>query len=87
MLLIIISILYKTKLPFILVFNKIDVISHDFAVKWMTDYEAFEIALREETSYMGSLVKSMSLALEEFYEHLKVIFYLILYLEEEKSIK
>lgn len=68
-------------------FNKIDVISHDFAVKWMTDYEAFEIALREETSYMGSLVKSMSLALEEFYEHLKVIFYLILYLEEEKSIK
>jgi len=87
LLLIIISILYKTKLPFILVFNKIDVISHDFAVKWMTDYEAFEIALREETSYMGSLVKSMSLALEEFYEHLKVIFYLILYLEEEKSIK
>ena len=29
------SILYKTKLPLILVFNKCDVQSHEFAVEWM----------------------------------------------------
>lgn len=40
--LILLSILYKTKLPFILVFNKTDVQKHDFAVKWMTDFEAFQ---------------------------------------------
>ncbi|KAI9594741.1 hypothetical protein BDF19DRAFT_443504 [Syncephalis fuscata] len=36
------SILYKTRLPFLLVFNKTDVQSHDFAVEWMTDFEAFQ---------------------------------------------
>ena len=29
------SILYKTKLPLILVFNKCDVQSHEFAIEWM----------------------------------------------------
>ncbi|CAO3598510.1 unnamed protein product [Absidia cylindrospora] len=37
------SILYKTKLPFILVFNKTNVVSHDFAVEWMTDFEKFQM--------------------------------------------
>ena len=36
------SILYKTKLPFILVFNKVDAQPHDFALEWMTDFEAFQ---------------------------------------------
>ncbi|RKP17485.1 hypothetical protein ROZALSC1DRAFT_10085, partial [Rozella allomycis CSF55] len=68
------SILYKTKLPFILAFNKIDVVSHEFAVDWMTDFEAFQVALQEEeSSYMNSLVQSMSLMLEEFYKHLNVV--------------
>ncbi|ORX47022.1 hypothetical protein DM01DRAFT_317878 [Hesseltinella vesiculosa] len=67
------SILYKTKLPFILVFNKTDVVSHDFAVEWMTDFEKFQDALRRDTSYMSSLMNSMSLVLEEFYQHLKVV--------------
>lgn len=39
------SILYKTKLPFLLVFNKIDVVKHDFAVKWMKDFTVFQDAL------------------------------------------
>ena len=49
------SILYKTKLPMILVFNKTDVHSADFAKEWMTDFEAFEAALRreEETGAYG----------------------------------
>ena len=29
------SILYKTRLPLLLVFNKVDVAKHDFAVTWM----------------------------------------------------
>ncbi|KAJ3052026.1 GPN-loop GTPase qqt2 [Rhizophlyctis rosea] len=67
------SILYKTKLPFVLVFNKTDVVSHDFAVEWMQDFEVFQKALEEDTTYMGTLVNSMCLVLEEFYKHLRVV--------------
>ncbi|KAH7131552.1 hypothetical protein B0J13DRAFT_508544 [Dactylonectria estremocensis] len=83
------SILYKTKLPMILVFNKTDVKDAAFAKEWMTDFEAFQAALqRDEESdatggveggghggsgYMGSLLNSMSLMLEEFYAHLSVV--------------
>ena len=86
------SILYKTKLPMILVFNKTDVKDAEFAKEWMTDFEAFQAALRQEESggsfggmdggnggigggsgYMGSLLNSMSLMLEEFYAHLSVV--------------
>ena len=42
------SILYKTKLPMILVFNKTDVQDAEFAKEWMTDFEAFQAALRSE---------------------------------------
>jgi GTPase SAR1 family protein len=42
------SILYKTKLPMILVFNKTDVKDAEFAKEWMTDFEAFQAALKEE---------------------------------------
>lgn len=75
------SILYKTKLPFIVVFNKTDVQSHQFALEWMTDFEAFQEALASHQSttddegaptYMNSLMNSMSLVLDEFYKHLKV---------------
>jgi GTPase SAR1 family protein len=75
------SILYKTKLPFILVFNKTDVQPHDFALEWMQDFEVFQAALAShsgtrdsegEPTYMNSLMNSMSLVLDEFYKHLKV---------------
>ncbi|EEH20992.2 hypothetical protein PABG_03223 [Paracoccidioides brasiliensis Pb03] len=42
------SILYKTKLPMILVFNKTDVKDAEFAKEWMTDFEAFQAALCQE---------------------------------------
>ena len=86
------SILYKTKLPMILVFNKTDVKDAGFAKEWMTDFEAFQSALHVEeemgsfgglegdasgvgggSGYMGSLLNSMSLVLEEFYRHLSVV--------------
>ncbi|KAF5675824.1 GPn-loop GTPase [Fusarium heterosporum] len=83
------SILYKTKLPMILVFNKTDVKDAEFAKEWMTDFEAFQEALRKDeesdelggaeggghggSGYMGSLLNSMSLMLEEFYAHLSVV--------------
>ncbi|KAG7006724.1 hypothetical protein G7Y79_00013g034960 [Physcia stellaris] len=85
-------ILYKTKLPMILVFNKTDVKDADFAKEWMTDFESFQAALKHEedmgsfggvegtstglgggSGYMGSLLNSMSLMLEEFYRHLRIV--------------
>lgn len=87
------SILYKTKLPMILVFNKTDVKDASFAKEWMEDFETFQAALQNEeeggafggaegeeagfggqgSGYMSSLLHSMSLVLEEFYKHLKVV--------------
>ncbi|EFR03759.1 ATPase NPA3 [Nannizzia gypsea CBS 118893] len=45
------SILYKTKLPMILVFNKTDVKDAEFAKEWMTDFEKFQAALAEEEQH------------------------------------
>lgn len=74
------SILYKTKLPMIIVFNKTDVTKEDFAREWMTDFEAFQTAIMNDqesnengSGYMNSLVNSMSLMLEEFYSQLDVV--------------
>ncbi|PWN18197.1 hypothetical protein BCV69DRAFT_285179 [Microstroma glucosiphilum] len=92
------SIMYKTKLPLILVFNKIDMQTHDFALEWMSDFETFQAALqkgnatdnvdvagnlsgaRKSTgdgsgsgSYMNSLMNSMALVLDEFYNNIRAV--------------
>ena len=64
------SIMYKTKLPLIVTFNKVDVLSHEFALNWMKDFEKFEDAVVNDKTYLSTLSRSMCLVLQEFYEKL-----------------
>ncbi|KAI8465789.1 MAG: GPN-loop GTPase [Monoraphidium minutum] len=50
-----VSILYKTKLPLLLVFNKVDVTRHDFALSWMDDFDTYAAALEADSSYAATL--------------------------------
>lgn len=64
------SMLYRTRLPLVVCFNKTDVVSHEFCLEWMRDTETFQQALddtAESSGFYGSLTRSLSLVLEEFY--------------------
>jgi len=67
------SILYKTKLPLVLVLNKIDLQSEQFIRDWMTDFEKYLDSLEAEQGFITNLNRSLALALDEFYSDLKAV--------------
>eukprot|EP00914_Ancora_sagittata_P001789 GHVO01004259.1.p1 GENE.GHVO01004259.1~~GHVO01004259.1.p1 ORF type:complete len:206 (+),score=38.81 GHVO01004259.1:3-620(+) len=67
------SVLYKSKLPFVLCFNKTDVRSPDECIKWMEDYDSYCDAAMVDETYMASLSRSCGLAMMEFYKNLRKV--------------
>ena len=73
------SIMFKTKLPFFIVLNKSDIVDASYCLEWMTDYESYAEALKEDDTFSGNLSRSLSLLLDEFYEDLKAVPFSSLY--------
>ena len=66
------SIMYKSRLPMVVVFNKIDLCDYSILVSWMKDYKCFQKALEKDQTYRADLSNSMCLVLDEFYKVLNV---------------
>jgi len=66
------SVLYKSNLPLLCVFNKTDVTKSEEMVAWMSDYDKYVdasfAAEQGDESYMSSLSRSSALAMMQFYE-------------------
>ena len=73
------SILYKSKLPMLLVFNKTDVARHQFALDWMADFETFHVALQADSTFASTLSRSLSLVRHSAVSlaHVNVILWLL----------
>ncbi len=50
-----------------------DLVEPTYAVEWMTDFEAFQNVLDSDTSYVSSLIRSVSLVLDEYYSNLRYV--------------
>lgn len=60
------SILYKTRLPLVVVFNKVDVADAEKLNLWMRDFDNFDRALQDDR-FVGNLARSLAMALDQFY--------------------
>jgi len=68
------SILYKLKLPMIVVFNKTDVADPEQVKVWLKDYAVFAEDLKKNETYLASLSRSLSLSLDDFYNDLNAVY-------------
>jgi GTPase SAR1 family protein len=69
-----VSILYKTRLPLVLCFNKCDVRPADYAREWMDDPDRYSEALeRADKSYAATLSRSLALVLDGFYQGVRTV--------------
>ena len=57
----------------IVVFNKEDTSDKEILIEWMSDYDNLLDALRNKSTYLSTLSKSMVLSLDEFYSDLKYV--------------
>mgnify|MGYP006414018729 CR=1 FL=1 len=62
------SVLTRSQLPFVLVFNKTDLHSAKQCQEWMQDYESFADYTENDESYMAGWSRSMALVLEALYQ-------------------
>ena len=67
------SIMYKMKLPLLLVFNKVDIAKENKVIEWMQDYQSLQQALSKKDDYISTFSSSLSLLLNEFYKTIKYV--------------
>jgi len=67
------SIMYKTKLPIVLAFNKIDVHDHEFAHDWMMDSNRLYEALDDISTYASELSRALVTTITEFYAGIQTV--------------
>ena len=69
------SVLYKSRLPLMMILNKSDITSADFLREWLNDNDVFDKALEKEDFFAGSFARSLASTLEYFYQ--KIIFSIV----------
>ena len=67
------SILYKNKLPMIVVFNKSDIGDAEKIMGWLKNFDVMLEEIDKDKSYLASLSRSLSIVLDEFYQSLNTV--------------
>jgi GPN-loop GTPase len=69
-----VSIFYKIRIRLIVVLNKIDVAYPDRIKSWLKDFDSFQKAMEESSSFSSDLSRSLSICLEEFCQNLTTVY-------------